>query len=74
VAVFNKKTLELVSIFEPGGGQHYDEAQENADVRKEKLCHLNGVGCLKVMNGTMEAVAKRTWRKLVGSFLFKKPK
>lgn len=72
VAVFNKRTDKLICILEPGGVQHYDEAQWKRDMRKEKLCNMNGVGCLKVMNGTMERVAKRTWRTLVGSFLFKK--
>ncbi len=66
---------QVVCIIEPGGAHHFRDAkQKKNDARKWKLCDINGVRCLSVVNGLMEALSKRAWRKLVGSYLFPRKK
>jgi hypothetical protein len=64
------KNSKPICVLEPGGRQHYDEVQAKRDARKQKLCSLNNVKCLHIMNGTMSRVSKRQWKKFIGSYLF----
>lgn len=67
--VVRKKGI-VICIIEPGGGQHFEEKQSKNDSRKWKLCELNGVRCLTMMNGVMEQLSNRKWRSLLGRYLF----
>lgn len=73
IAVYKRDTDKLVAIIEPGGAHHYDEKQMKNDKRKWKLCEINGVGCLHLMNSVLhQKLSKRKMRALIGSVLFKK--
>lgn len=66
-----RKKGKIVSIIEPGGGQHFsDEKQKKNDSRKWKICDINNVRCLCVMNGVRRALSNRKWRSLLGRYLF----
>ena len=59
-----------VCIIEAGGAQHWEDKQSLNDRRKWKLCEVNGVRCLTMMNGLMASLSKRKWRELLGRYLF----
>jgi hypothetical protein len=61
-----------ICIIEAGGAHHWEDKQSLNDRRKWKLCEVNGVGCLTMMNGLMDALSKRKWRSLLGRYLFPK--
>jgi hypothetical protein len=62
---------KLVCIVEPGGAHHMtDEKQKKNDRRKWKLCDINHVKCLRVMNGTLDALSNRKKRQMVGNHIF----
>lgn len=66
-----KRNNKIVAIFEPGGKHHWEERQSLNDRRKYKLCEINGVGCLTMMNSVLGNLSKRKLRKLIGSYLWK---
>ncbi len=70
ISVFRKR--RLVCLIEPGGSQHFEEHQSLNDRRKWKLTEINGVKCLHLMNGTMENLSKKQFRKLMGGVLYGK--
>lgn len=59
-------------IIEPGGCQHFEKHQHKNDGRKFKLAELNNCRCIHMMNGLMNNLSKRSLRKLIGGFLWKK--
>jgi hypothetical protein len=61
---------KIICIIEPGGSHHWEEKQQLNDRRKWKLCEINGVRCLRMMNGLQDQLSKKKWRNLLGSFLF----
>ena len=70
VLVRSKKGF--VCVIEPGGAHHFnDEEQIKNDDRRDQLCHLNGLNTFRLINGLMDKLPKREWRKLLGSYLFR---
>lgn len=59
-----------IAVIETGGAHHFEEKQSRNDRRKWKLCEINNVRCLTMMNGLMERLSKRQWRNMVGRYLF----
>ena len=64
------KNGKLRCVIEIGGSHHWEEKQSLNDRRKWKLCDVNGVRCLTMMNGVQDSLSKRKWRRLLGSHLF----
>ena len=60
----------IIAIIEPGGAHHFEEKQMRNDRRKWKLCEINGVRCLRMMNGVFDRLSNRKRRCLLGKFLF----
>ena len=63
---------ELKCIIEPGGSAHLREARQiSADKRKDRLCKLNGVNVLRLMNSVINCLdhpkTKRLFRKYIYS-------
>jgi len=69
VIFYNNKPI---CILEPGGAQHFEEKQHKNDARKFKLCELNNCTCLHMMNGLIDRLSKKQFRKMIGSYLWKK--
>lgn len=65
-----RKNDNIVCIIELGGGQHFEEKQSLNDRRKWKLCEINGVRCLSMVNSVPTQLSKRKWRRLLGRFIF----
>jgi hypothetical protein len=65
-----KRNDKIIAIFEPGGIQHFDKKQKKNDARKFKLCELNNVRCLHLMNGFQNQVSKRKLRQMIGKNLW----
>ena len=63
---------KAVCIIEAGGAHHFEDKQSLNDRRKWKLCEINGVGCMTMMNGLMDGLSNRKWRSLLGRYLFPK--
>lgn len=64
---------KLICVIEVGGSHHVkDDKQKKNDARKWKLCDVNGVKCIGIMNGVQDGLSKRQFRKLIGSVLWKK--
>jgi len=62
---------ELIAVIEPGGSHHFnDERQVKNDRRKWKLCDINGVNCLFILNGVLNRLSNRRRRSLIGRYLF----
>lgn len=59
-----------VCIFEPGGQHHWEDRQSLNDRRKYKLCEINKVRCLHLMNGVLDKLSNTQKRRLVGRYLF----
>jgi len=52
IAVFRHN--KLVAIIEPGGWYHVkDEKQIIRDSKKDKICKINGVNCLRIFNNVV---------------------
>lgn len=68
------KNDKIICIIEPGSTQHFKEKQHKNDARKFKLCELNNCKCLHMMNGLINRLSKKQFRKLIGGFLWKKLK
>lgn len=63
-----------ICIIEPGGAQHFEKKQHKNDARKFKLCELNDCRCLHMINGLMNRLSKRQFRKLLGGYVYEKSK
>lgn len=62
---------KVVCVIEPGGSHHFqDEKQIKNDARKWKLCDINGVKCLHLVNGVISNISKRQLRNMIGKLLF----
>ena len=57
-------------IIETGGAHHWEDKQKRNDRRKWKLAEKNGVRCLTMMNGIMDALSNRKWRTLLGKYIY----
>ena len=68
--VVRRKDGTIACIIEAGGGQHFKEKQSKNDARKWKLCQINGVKCLMMMNSVFSDLSKRKWRQLLGKYVF----
>lgn len=66
------KNNKPIAVIEPGGGHHFEEKQMKNDRRKYKLCEINGVKCLHLMNGVIGKLSNRKVRSMFGSVLFHK--
>jgi len=67
-----RKNNKLICIIESGGSHHFtDEKQIKNDARKFKLCEINNVKCLQMVNGVKDKLSNRKWRKLLGKYLFR---
>jgi len=45
---------KLTCIIEPGGWYHVkDERQKVRDLKKDKICQINGVNCLRIFNNVV---------------------
>ena len=64
-----RRNGKLVAIFEPGGSHHWEEKQSLNDRRKWKLCDINGVQCLGMMNNVLK-LSNRKLRRLIGRYLW----
>lgn len=58
----------LVCIIEPGGYHHFkDEKTQIRDDKKDKICHINGINCLRIANSVTQhlnlKITKRLFRK-----------
>ena len=71
VVFYNNKPI---CIIEPGGAQHFEEKQKKNDARKFKLCELNNCRCLHMMNGLIDRLSKKQFRKLIGGYVYGKSK
>lgn len=66
-----RKNGRVVCIIETGGSHHFeDEKQQKNDARKWKLCEINNVRCVQMINGMQKGLSNRQWRNLLGRFLF----
>lgn len=72
ILVRSKKTEEVVAVIEIGGAHHFDKKQAANDRRKWKLCQINNVKCLNLINSLPDGLSKRKWRSLLGSHLFER--
>lgn len=62
---------ELVNIIEPGGIHHLqNDKQRLNDLKKDKLCKLNGVTCLRIMNNVVDHLDDSITRKLFKKFFY----
>ena len=61
---------KVVCIIESGGGQHFEEKKSKNDARKWKLCDINGIRCLTMLNSVPDQLSNRKWRNLLGRYLF----
>lgn len=67
------KREKLITIFEPGGGQHLkDKKQIKNDRRKFMLCSKNKIFCCQILNNSLENLSKRKQRNLLGKVLWTK--
>ena len=65
------KNEKLICIIEVGGSHHMqNDKQKKNDARKWKLCDINNVSCLTMMNGLQKRLSNRKWRNLLGRYLF----
>lgn len=65
-----RRNNKILCIIEPGGGHHFEEKQSLNDRRKWKLCDINNVSMLSLMNGVFDRLSNRQKRKLLGRYLF----
>lgn len=64
VAVYRHS--KLVCIIEPGGSYHLkDQTQKVRDQKKDKLCTINGVRCLRVTNDFVNHFDKKQTKRLL---------
>ena len=57
---------KLICIIEPGGSYHLrEEAQKLRDRKKDKICKVNSVKCLRVVNDFVNHLDKKQARKLL---------
>ena len=62
----------LNCIWEPGGSNHFrDEAQKLRDQRKDKLCEMNGVNCLRTPNSIVDQLHMKICKDLVRKYIYK---
>lgn len=75
IVVRRKLNNEICLILEPGGAHHFnDEKQVKNDKRKWKLCEINNVECVHLVNSLKKNLSNRKWRNFLGKFLFKNVK
>jgi len=68
--VVRRRDGSVLTIIEPGGGQHLRREQNTRDKKKFAICSQNGVGCLQMLNGVMTSLPKRQWRRFLGSYIW----
>jgi len=71
VVFWNNKPI---CIIEPGGIQHFEDKQKKNDARKFKLCELNNCRCLHMINGLIDGLSKKQFRRLIGGYVYGKSK
>lgn len=62
---------ELICIVEPGGAHHFkDEQQKVRDEKKDKLCRVNGISCLRLSNSMLNYLAIKQTRRLLKKYFY----
>ena len=62
----------FICLIEPGGSHHFENKQSLNDRRKWKLAEINNVRCVHLLNGLLERLSKRQFRKIIGGVLYGK--
>jgi len=61
----------LCAIVEIGGKAHFsDPKQHLRDSKKDRICKLNGVNCLRVSNSFLNDMAKLVSKRLLRKFIY----
>jgi len=69
IAVFRHG--KLVAIIEPGGAAHFkDKKQKVRDSKKDKICKINGVNCLRIANSVINYLDEKITRKLLKKYFY----
>lgn len=62
---------ELVCIVEIGGSNHFkDKRQRDRDKRKDVLCKVNEVSCLRVANSFVNLLGKKVTEELLRKYFY----
>jgi len=62
---------KLVCIIEPGGSAHFkDKKQKIRDSKKDKICKVNGINCLRIANSVINYLDKKITRKLFKKYFY----
>lgn len=66
------KHNKLVAVIEPGGWHYHlkDEKQLLRDKKKDKLCELNNVNCLRVVNDIVNYLDLPKTKKLIRKYIY----
>lgn len=65
---------QLVAILEPGGSAHFkDEKQKERDNKKDRICKINGVNCLRVGNDLANQLDKQITKRLLRKYFYSEP-
>jgi len=62
---------KLICIVEPGGSAHFkDGRQKVRDSKKDRICKINGVNCLRIANSVINYLDKKITRKLLKKYFY----
>lgn len=62
---------KLVTILEPGGSAHFkDEKQKERDNKKDRICKINEVNCLRVGNNLANRLDKQITKRLLKKYFY----
>lgn len=69
IAIFRHR--KLVCIVEPGGFAHFsDKKQKTRDKKKDAICKINNVNCLRISNDVVNHLYKMKTKRLFRKYIY----